>query len=333
MAGIRDVAKYAGVSPSTVSRVFSGVAYVEPETKQKVMDAVKALNYKPNLAARSLKRGESRLIGLIIPDIMNPYYPEVVKSMEICATKAGYSLILCDALGDVEKEKQYLKTLQYLFVDGILFLASTDDIEHVKPYIGQIPMVIINRRFDVDAPCINMDNVEAAYRALKYLFENGHRKVSIYMNGKKTQYNQERIEGCRRAFEEYKAGDLERCIVPDVTNQEEAYRKTRELFASNDKPTGIFMLNDFMAHGVYRGILKSGLHIPDDVSVVGFDDIPNAKYLEPPLTTVRHSLLDTSEEIFEKLRKQMKEKRCAPYSYTCYPGKLIIRESVRKIPV
>ena len=136
MAGIRDVAKYAGVSPSTVSRVFSGVAYVEPETKKKVLDAVKALNYKPNLAARSLKRGESRLIGLIIPDIMNPYYPEVVKSMEICATKAGYSLILCDALGDVEKEKQYLKTLQYLFVDGILFLASTDDIEHVKPYIG-----------------------------------------------------------------------------------------------------------------------------------------------------------------------------------------------------
>ena len=110
MAGIRDVAKYAGVSPSTVSRVFSGVAYVEPETKKKVLDAVKALNYKPNLAARSLKRGESRLIRLIIPDIMNPYYPEVVKSMEICATKAGYSLILCDALGDVEKEKQYLKT-------------------------------------------------------------------------------------------------------------------------------------------------------------------------------------------------------------------------------
>ena len=99
MVGIRDVAKYAGVSPSTVSRALSGVAFVEPETKEKVMKAVSDLNYKPNLAARSLKKGGSRLIGLIIPDIMNPYYPEVVKYMEACATKAGYSLILCDALG------------------------------------------------------------------------------------------------------------------------------------------------------------------------------------------------------------------------------------------
>ena len=109
MVGIRDVAKYAGVSPSTVSRALSGVAFVEPETKEKVMKAVSDLNYKPNLAARSLKKGGSKLIGLIIPDIMNPYYPEVVKYMEACATKAGYSLILCDALGDVKKEKEYFK--------------------------------------------------------------------------------------------------------------------------------------------------------------------------------------------------------------------------------
>lgn len=101
MVGIRDVAKYAGVSPSTVSRALSGVAFVEPETKEKVLKAVSDLNYKPNLAARSLKKGGSKLIGLIIPDIMNPYYPEVVKYMETCATKAGYSLILCDALGRV----------------------------------------------------------------------------------------------------------------------------------------------------------------------------------------------------------------------------------------
>ena len=105
MVGIRDVAKYAGVSPSTVSRALSGVAFVKPETKEKVLKAVSDLNYKPNLAAKSLKKGGSKLIKLIIPDIINPYYPKVVKYMETCATKAGYSLILCDALGDAKRKR------------------------------------------------------------------------------------------------------------------------------------------------------------------------------------------------------------------------------------
>ena len=105
MVGIRDVAKYAGVSPSTVSRTLSGAAYVEPETKEKVLKAVRDLNYKPNLAARSLKKGGSKLIGLILPDITNPYYPEVVKYIESCAIKEGYSLILCDALGSTKREQ------------------------------------------------------------------------------------------------------------------------------------------------------------------------------------------------------------------------------------
>ena len=250
MVGIRDVAKYAGVSPSTVSRALSGVAFVEPETKEKVMRAVSDLNYKPNLAARSLKKGGSRLIGLIIPDIMNPYYPEVVKYMETCATKAGYSLILCDALGDVEKEKEYFETLKYLFVDGILYIASTEDIEHVRPYIGDIPMVIVNRIFDVDAPCINIDNVDAAYQAVKCLAENGHKKIALYISDKDRQYNRERLEGALKALSEYGIKDYEKYIIRNVGSEDDAYYRTLELMRSEERPTGIFMFNDFMAYGV-----------------------------------------------------------------------------------
>lgn len=331
MAGIRDVAKYAGVSPSTVSRALSGVAFVEPETKQKVLEAVSALNYKPNLAARSLKKGGSKLIGLIIPDIMNPYYPEVVKYMEACAAASGYSLILCDALGNAKKEKEYFETLKYLFVDGILYIASTEDISHVTPYIGEIPMVIINRVFDLDAPCINIDNVDAAYQGVKHLAENGHRKIALYVNDKDRQYNRERLDGCLRVFREYGIDDYEKYIVRDVQSEDDAYLKTLELMRHEEHPTGIFMLNDFMAYGVYRGITKSGLKIPEDVSVVGFDDIPQVKYLDPPLTTVRHSLLDTAALVFEKLEEQMRAQKCAPGSQTYYKGRLIKRESVMKI--
>ena len=309
------------------------MAFVEPETKEKVMRAVSDLNYKPNLAARSLKKGGSRLIGLIIPDIMNPYYPEVVKYMETCATKAGYSLILCDALGDVKKEKEYFETLKYLFVDGILYIASTEDIEHVRPYIGDIPMVIVNRIFDVDAPCINIDNVDAAYQAVKCLTENGHKKIALYISDKDRQYNRERLEGALKALSEYGITDYEKYIIRNVGSEDDAYYRTLELMRSEERPTGIFMFNDFMAYGVYRGIAKSGMRIPDSISVVGFDDIPQVKYLDPPLTTLRHSLADTAELIFERLMEQIKTQTCAHGSKTYFKGRLIERESVKRLEV
>lgn len=245
--------------------------------------------------------------------------------------EAGYSLILCDALGDAKKEEEYFATLKYLFVDGILYIASTENIEHVKPYIGDIPMVIVNRTFDVDAPCINIDNVDASYQAVKYLAGKGHRKIALYINDKDRQYNRERLAGCLKVFEEYGIRDYGKYMVKDVESEDDAYVKTLELMKAEDRPTAVFMFNDFMAFGVYRGITKSGLQIPDDISVVGFDDIPSVKYLDPPLTTLRHSLADTSEVIFEKLAEQMRSQTCAPASRTYFKGRLIVRESVREI--
>ncbi|HIT63942.1 MAG TPA: LacI family DNA-binding transcriptional regulator [Candidatus Ventrimonas merdavium] len=331
MVGIRDVAKYAGVSPSTVSRALSGVAFVEPETKEKVLKAVKDLNYKPNLAARSLKRGGSRLIGLILPDIANPYYPEVVKYIESCAIKAGYSLILCDALGSAEREQEYFKTLEYLFVDGIFYIASTEDISHVKPYVGAIPMVVVNRTLDIDVPSINIDNVDAAYQAVHYLTEHGHRKISLYINEKSNQYNRERFQGARKALEEAGIQDYERFMVRGVRSEDDAYYKTLELMKQEERPTAIFLFNDYMAAGTYLGITRSGLRIPEDISIVGFDDIPQVKYLNPPLTTLRHSLVDTCDVIFESLMEQIRTQKCAGKSITYFKGRLIERESVKTI--
>lgn len=331
MAGIRDVAKYAGVSPSTVSRALSGIAYVEPKKKQKILDAVRILNYKPNLAARSLKKGGSKLIGLIIPDIMNPYYPEIVKCMETYATKAGYSMILCDALGDAEKEKEYFETLQNLFVDGILYIASTESVEHVRPFVGAIPMVVVNRTFDLDVPCINIDNVEAAYQVVHYLLENGHRDIAFIINDKDCQYNQERFQGAMKAMEEYGVEQKNDYVIRNIHSEDDAYEKTVELLQKENRPTAIFAFNDYMVFGIYQGIHELGLKIPEDISVIGFDDIPFVKYLTPPLTTLRHSLQDTAKLVFGKLEEQMKTATCARKSNTYFCGKLIIRESVRKI--
>lgn len=331
MAGIRDVAKYAGVSASTVSRTLSGKAYVEPETRQAVLRAVQQLNYKPNLAARSLKNGGSKLIGLIIPDIMNPYYPEIVKQFETSASNAGYSLILCDALGSVQKECEYFEALAHLCVDGILYVSSTESVDHVTPYIGTIPMVVINRSFDVDAPCINIDNVDAAYTAVSHLIDHGHRRIALYINNKERQYNYERLIGAKKAFADHGLVGYERWIVSNIESEEDAYLRTKQLMQQEDRPTAIFLFNDFMACGVYLGIVESGLEIPGDISVVGFDDIPQVKYLNPPLTTLRHSLLDTAEAVFNRLLDQIRTGSCAGKECITFKGTLIERASVKRI--
>lgn len=331
MAGIREVARYAGVSPSTVSRALSGAAFVEPETKEKVMRAIRELNYKPNLAARSLKKGGSRLIGLVLPDITNPYFPEAVKCLELAAAKEGYSLILCDALGDEKKETEYFNNLRELCVDGILYISSTERIDHISSYIGEIPMVILNRTFDVEAPCINIDNRKAAQQAMTYFMEQGHRRVSMFITDKERQYNKERLAGCCQAFKQYGVKDYENYMIQNICSEEDAYDRTIELMSRKERPTGIFLFSDMMAYGVYCGIKKSGLRIPEDVSVIGFDDIPHVKYFDPPLTTVHHSLAEAADTIFQCLEEQISSRQCISKKKIYFPGRLIIRDSVRRV--
>ena len=202
MAGIKDVAEYCGVSLSTVSRTMTGSAKVSPETRQKVLQAVKKLNYKPNMTAQMLKSGSARLIGLIIPDIVNPYYPQIVKTLEDLAMEAGYSIILCDAQGDAKREKNYFETLQRLCVDGILYVPSTENVEFVREYAERIAMVIINRTFDINAPCINICNEEATNIAIRYLLNMGHRKIALFMDELNCQIRADKVQGYRESLEQ-----------------------------------------------------------------------------------------------------------------------------------
>lgn len=332
MIGIRDVARRAGVSPSTVSRVLSGNAFVEPEKRKRVLKAVQELNYKPNIAARSLKTGRSNLIGIIIPDIMNPYYPQVIHCMERCAEKEGLSIILCDAQGDPEREKIHFETLKHLFVDGILYIASTENTDVVNEYIGQIPIVIVNRTFDVAAPCINIDNVDASFQMTSYLIRKGHREIAVYVNDTNRQYNTGRMEGYRKALQENGIQIDNKLVITGIRNTDDACERTIRLMSSDDRPSAVFVFNDYMAQGVYLGLSKMNLRIPDDVSVVGFDDIPSDKYLIPPLTSVRHSLYDSAELIFDRLMYQIRAQKCdlSGSKISC-KGNIMIRDSVKDI--
>ena len=331
MAGIKDVAEYCGVSLSTVSRTMTGSAKVAPETRQKVLQAIKKLNYKPNMTAQMLKSGSARLIGLIIPDIVNPYYPQIVKTLEDLAMEAGYSIILCDAQGDAKREKNYFDTLQRLCVDGILYVPSTENIEFVREYAERIAMVIINRTFDINAPCINICNEEATGLAIRYLLGMGHRKIALYMNNTHRQYNAERLRGCEKVFEEACVTDYKPFIIGEL-DEDSVYEKTVELIRRKDRPTAIFMFNDNMAFGVYRGILDCGLRIPDDVSVMGFDDIPFASAFLPALTTIHCPAAETGRlaalMMLDILNNNANNSMAVSMNLT---PSLVIRDSVRAI--
>lgn len=183
----------------------------------------------------------------------------------------------------------------------------------------------------MDAPCYSIDNVEAAYQEVKHLIENGRRKIALFISYKDGQYNRVRLEECQKAFEDYGNHDYKSYIVRDIQSEEDAYQRTMELMKRSNKPTAIFLFGDFMAYGVYPGIKQSGLKIPDDISVAGFDDLLQMKYLDPLLTTVRQDMPELCDAAFKNLVMQMKTKNCMPKSSTFFKRQLILRESVKAL--
>ena len=327
MASIRDVAKLAGVSPSTVSRALSQKIFVEEETRKRVMDAIRELDYKPSLAARSLKDGGSKLLGLIIPDIQNPYYPKIVRYIEEYACSKGYSIILCDTFERRERECEFFETLEKLFVDGILFLPSTEEMSHIAPYIGRIPIVIINRRFDLGLTCVLGDDYAGGYEVGKYLLEQGHRKIACMMNDKKRQYNPERLDGFSRAFKDFGMEEAGGTVIKDVSSVEDACQRMAKLLQEEERPTAVFVFNDNLVSGVYHAAYELGIKIPEELSVVGYDDALASQYMVPPLTTYEHPAKEIAQMALNLLVQEIQEKD-RPESRVCrLTGRLQVRKS------
>lgn len=332
MASIKDVAKLAGVSPSTVSRALSQKIFVEEATKKRVMDAVRELDYKPSLAARSLKESQTRLIGLVIPDIQNPYYPKMVKYIEESAYKNGYSIILCDALEQMEREKEYFATLEKLFVDGIIFLPSSDSLEHIKCFADTIPMVVINRRFDEGKiNCVLGDDYDGGHTVGSYLLDQGHRKIACMLDDKKRQYNEERLDGFLRAFKERNLTGYDRYLIRDVSSVEDAYQKTMAMLSGEDRPTAMFVFSDILVPGVYYAADRAGLKIPSDISVVGYDDVIFSQYMVPPLTSFEHPVREIAQMALNLLIQEITDKEETLGKVMRMTGRLQIRNSVCKI--
>ncbi len=290
---IKDVARKAGVSISTVSRVINESKIVKPETHEKVMKAIDELGYKPNAIARSLKIKNTKTIGILIPDISNQFYPEVVRGIEDIANMYEYNIFLCNTDQDKEKEIQYFDVMAEKQVDGVVFIGNEVSPELYKKFKTYgIPIILIGTDHEA-IPSVTIDNVGASRAIMKYLIKKGHRRIGI-ITGKHydpVTYGT-RMEGYKKALEENEIPFLEELVIEGGYRFKSGYEGAKKFMDMEEPPTAIFVANDEMAIGAMRAALEQGIAIPDELAIVGFDNIDMAGKVFPALTTVAQPMYE-----------------------------------------
>jgi LacI family repressor for deo operon, udp, cdd, tsx, nupC, and nupG len=282
---IKDIAERLGVSPATVSRALADTGLVAEPTLSRIREAASALNYRPNVSARNLRTRRSRAVLLVVRDIGNPFYLEVMKGVEAAAREAGYAVLMGNAENDPDREAEYFAMLRDGNADGMVLM--TGKLPSSRFRLDRLPVVVALERIEgASFPHVEIDNEAAARDAVRHLISLGHRRIAHIAGPPAEPMAVRRRDGYRRAMAE--AG----LPVPQGYEQAGDYLLQggrdgcRALLARPDRPTAIFCANDESAFGVIHELRRSGLDVPRDVSVVGFDDIYLSQAIYPPLTTV-----------------------------------------------
>jgi LacI family transcriptional regulator len=285
---INDVAAEAGVSVATVSRVLNNAGYpVRAETRERVLAAIEKLDFRPNELARGLLLKSTRTVGLAIPDIANPYYPLISRGVEDVASEHGYAVIICNTDRDARKSERYINTLLQKQVDGMILAGGgTDFTTASERFAKRGTRVVFIGRPGPAWPSVRVPNADAAAAAMEHLADLGHRRVGFIGGASQLTSAVDRLDGYLRAVAEHGLDDGDALRQAGDFTEESGYRAAAQLLSLSPPPTAIFAANDRMAIGAMAAAHDAGRAVPGDLSVVGFDDIPMASYLRPPLTTV-----------------------------------------------
>lgn len=289
---IKDIAREAGVSVTTVSRVLNNKADVSDKTREKVLKIIDRLNYNPNSIARGLVMNKTYTIGLIVPDISNAFFAEIAKAIEDELREYGYSVIFCNTDNDKDREKESIDLLRSKQVDGLIGAFSHDSKDEVLA-LGKagFPIVQIDRLVDdSQIPSVIIDNILSGYEATEYLIKKGHRRIAHITGALDTNTGICRAEGYRKALQEYGIEIDEELVMEGDFSQESGYLAMKEILERNKDLTAVFAGNDMMALGAYRAIYAAGLKIPEDISIIGHDDFTLASLVSPALTTMQQPI-------------------------------------------
>jgi len=327
MSTIQDVAKAAGVSVATVSRVLNKSKSVSAETRELVLDTIKKLNYQPNLLGRNLRRTETRLILILLPSISNPFYAMLVKGAEDVAHKNGYNVMLCNTDSDINRERAYLELLKNRLADGLIFMSPEIDKEELTNISEGFPVVqCCEYKEGADVPRVAIDNLAAAYKAVKHLVGIGHRRIGMISGRNEYVSTKQRELGYRKALEDSGIDFDDTLIKHGNYGFRSGLRAANQLLSMSNRPTAIFAISDSMAVGAIRAAKENGFKVPVDLAVVGFDDISFASMCEPPLTTISQPKYDLGCTAMEMLLWQIQGKHVETNEIVL-EHELIIRQS------
>ena len=337
---ISDVASRAGVSKATVSAVLNGSGAVKPATRDRVLAAAEALNYRPlHAGARSAAARHDRCIALLIKEHDNPYYAAIIDGVRASADAAGYTLLIVSTAGEYDSERRAVEVLRAKDVDGLIVTPVLDEHADLAHYFElrrrNVPFVLLEEVRGLPASLIDVNNVEASRRAVEHLIGLGHSRIVHLAGPAYSAHSRQRVDGVRNAYSGSHLVFGDGAVVTAGAHMEDGYRAALALFRARRgeaRPTAVTCYNDLVAVGVYRALAELGLRVPEDVSVVGFDDIPLCEYLTRPLTTVRVPMFEMGETAARMLVEHIEARQGIPPKKVFVDATLVVRESTAPPP-
>jgi LacI family transcriptional regulator len=328
MPTIQDVARLARVSPITVSRVLNNSGYASKETRARVEAAVVELGYVPNTLARGLRSKRTNTLALVMTDITNPYFTLIARGVEDTASNSGYTVIFCNTDESETEETKYLNILVQKQVDGILLVPACSNPHSLKFLrANEIPFVLIDRLVPgTHADLVRSDSEQGAYNLTRHLIELGHKRIVTITGPREVSTSLDRASGYRRAMQEAGLAELIQVYYGPFT-QDSGYELTHKALALHPSPTAFFGGNNFISIGIFKALRDASLSVPEDMSVVGFDDLPASLLINPFLTVAAQPAYQMGSQATELLLKRITGKLPKTSQKIILPTEMIVRRS------
>ncbi|OIJ18101.1 LacI family transcriptional regulator [Anaerobacillus alkalidiazotrophicus] len=299
-----DVAKLANVSPSTVSRVLTQPDMVSKETRERVLEVIKKVNYRPHIVARQFRTKATKILLVVVPDITSPFFSEVLRGIEHVAINSGYQVILGDTQNNINREEEYINLLHQKQVDGMILLTARIDKEKLEAISNEFPMVLACEYMDgLNVPTVSIDNVSSARKATEHLLTLGHKKIGHITGPINVVLSRDRLRGYQQALLSHDLEIDSAYIQEGDFSIDSGYNQMLKLLALESPPTAVFTFNDEMAIGAIKAVKDSGLEVPKDIAIVGFDNIKMSSLYEPNITTIDQPKYEIGIKAMELLLK------------------------------
>ena len=328
---IYDVAKEANVSIATVSKVLNNTGRISEKTKNKVLDIMKDLEYQPSSVATALTGKKTFTIGVLVPDIANPFFAEVARALENNARELGYSIILCSTDYQLEREHDYLDLLIKKQVDGIIIATEPKDVKKLRNLHDQnVPCVLFSvDHLALDSHVVTTDDIRGGYLAGRYLCQKGHRTFAVITEPQRAS-GRLRVEGFKKAVADEGVNPADVQVIEAKSKIEEAKLAANQIFQLKERPTAVFATTDLIAAIFINEARKAGVSVPDDISIIGFDNTIHAEISDPGLTTIAQPIAKLASYTMEQLLDSIKDPGM-PTNRIMLAPTLVERESVKDL--